>query len=68
LQRNDLPDARLLQLTVAAVAAIVLWFLLRGLLPEAWRSPGSPQLYLTGVAGVLLLLVPVAFVNCQARR
>lgn len=62
LQRNDLPDARLLQLTVAAVAAIVLWFLLRGLLPEAWRSPGSPQLYLTGVAGVLLLLVPVAFV------
>ncbi len=62
MQRHDLPDARLLQLTVAAVAAIVLWFLLRGFLPEAWRSPGSPQLYLTGVAGVLLLLVPVAFV------
>lgn len=62
MQRNDLPDTRLLQLTVAAVVAMVCWFLLRGFLPEAWRSPGSPQLYLTGVAGVLLLLVPVAFV------
>jgi hypothetical protein len=51
-----------LQLTVAAAAAIVLWFAFRGTLPEAWRMPGSPALYLTGVAGVLLLLVPVAFV------
>lgn len=51
-----------MQLTAAAVIAIVLWFVARGVLPEAWRSPGSPELYLTGVAGVLLLLVPVAFV------
>jgi hypothetical protein len=62
LPRHDLPDARLLQLTFAALAAIVIWFAVRGILPEAWRSPGSPQLYLTGVAGILLLLVPVAFV------
>jgi hypothetical protein len=27
-----------------------------------WRTPGSPALYFTGVAGVLLLLVPVVFV------
>ncbi len=62
MQRHDLTDARLWQLTVAALIAIVVWFVARILLPEAWRMPGSPQLYLTGVAGVLLLLVPVAFV------
>jgi hypothetical protein len=62
LQRRDIPDARLLQLTAAAVIAVILWFVLRGALPEAWRTPGSPALYLAGVAGVLLLLVPAAFV------
>lgn len=60
--RKDLSDRRLLVCCAAAVAAIVLWFLLRGALSEAWRVPGSPELYLTGVAGVILLLVPVAFV------
>lgn len=60
--RKDLSDRRLLACCAAAIAAIVLWFLLRGALPEAWRVPGSPELYLTGVAGVILLLVPVAFV------
>ncbi len=62
VQRHDLPDARLLQLTAATAIVIVLWFAIRGSLPEVWRTPGSPALYLTGVAGVLLLLVPVAFV------
>lgn len=42
------------------------WFVVRAgwphVLPEAWRTPGSPALYLTGVAGVLLLLAPVVFV------
>ncbi len=60
--RKDLSDRRLLVCCAVAVAAIVLWFLLRGALSEAWRVPGSPELYLTGVAGVILLLVPVAFV------
>ncbi|MBM3372252.1 MAG: DUF4405 domain-containing protein [Betaproteobacteria bacterium] len=60
--RKDLSDRRLLASSAAAIAAIVLWFLLRGALPEAWRVPGSPELYLTGVAGVILLLVPVVFV------
>ncbi|MDH5343823.1 MAG: hypothetical protein OEW79_13455, partial [Betaproteobacteria bacterium] len=62
MQRRDFPDARLLQLTAAAVVAILLWFVIRGALPEMWRTPGSPVLYLTGIAGVLLLLVPVVFV------
>jgi len=43
------------------MAAIVIWFAVRGMFPEAWHTPGSPELYLTGVAGVILLLVPVAF-------
>ena len=60
--RKDLSDRRLLACCAAGIAAIVLWFLLRGALPEAWRVPGSPELYLTGVAGVILMLVPVAFV------
>lgn len=52
----------LTRLTATAVVLVVLWFLFRGLLPDVWRTPGSPVLYLAGVAGVILLLVPVAFV------
>jgi hypothetical protein len=62
MQKQDFPDASLLRLTAATVVAIVLWFVIRGVLPEMWRTPGSPALYFTGVAGLLLLLVPVAFV------
>jgi len=60
--RKDLSDKRLLTFTAAAAGAIMLWFLGRGFLSEAWRVPGSPELYLAGVVGVILLLVPVAFV------
>lgn len=62
MRRRDLSDTVLTRLTATAVVLVVSWFLLRGLLPEIWRTPGSPALYLAGVAGVLLLLVPVAFV------
>ncbi|MCC7484065.1 MAG: hypothetical protein IT529_03675 [Burkholderiales bacterium] len=59
--RHDLSNATLLRLTAAGVIAIALWFTARSWLPEAWRVPGSPALFLTGVLGVALLLVPVAF-------
>lgn len=62
MQKRDFSDARLLLLTAAAAITIVLWFVIRGALPEMWRTPGSSALYFTGVAGALLLLVPVAFV------
>lgn len=61
MQRQDLSDAKLLWLMAGVVAAIAAWFIVRWWLPEAWRVPGSPALYLTGVAGVALLLVPAAF-------
>lgn len=61
VQRTDLSDAALLRLVTAVAIAIAAWFLIRVWLPEAWRTPGSPALYLTGVAGATLLLVPAAF-------
>jgi hypothetical protein len=57
----DLENRSLILLAGAAVAAIACWFAIRHLLAPAWREPGSPQLYLAGVAGALLLLVPAAF-------
>lgn len=59
--RPDLSDARLLRITFAAAGAIVLWLVARPWLPEAWRTPGSPQLYFAGVAGAVLLFVPAVF-------
>jgi hypothetical protein len=61
VQKNDISDSRLRQLMAAVVLVIAAWFAARHWLPEAWRMPGSPELYLTGVAGALLLLVPAAF-------
>lgn len=61
MHQSDIPNARLIGLAVAVVCAICAWFVVRQWLPEAWRVPGSPQLYLTGVAGALLLFVPAAF-------
>jgi hypothetical protein len=38
-----------------------LFFFLRAALPSAWSTPGSPELYLTGVLGASLCLTPFAF-------
>ncbi len=63
------PYSRPLELgrrTLAAVAGCTLFALLLRYvvgpgLPPQWRSAGSPELYLTGVMGALLILVPLAF-------
>ena len=39
----------------------LLFFILRPTLPAAWSTPGSPELYLTGVLGAVLCLVPFLF-------
>lgn len=59
--RRDLSNATLLGLLAGVVIAITVWFMVRAWLPEPWSVPGSPALYLTGVAGIALLLVPAAF-------
>ena len=59
---TDLTDRWLRRLTAGAAVLMAAWFALRPWLSRAWREPGSPELYLTGVAGALLLLLPVAFV------
>jgi cytochrome b561 len=59
--RRDFSDAALLRLVAVCAALIVVWFALRPWMPETWRVPGSKPLYLVGVAGTLLMLVPAAF-------
>lgn len=61
MPRKDLSDATLLRLIATALVTIAAWFAVRPWLPEMWRVPGSPALYLTGVCGTALLLVPAVF-------
>ena len=62
MTRPDLPDRILVGLVGAALLAAATWFAVHPALPEAWRTPGSPQLYSVGVLGALLLLVSMVFV------
>ena len=62
MKRPDLPDLLLIWIVGAAALAVAAWFALRPMLSIAWTTPGSPNLYLTGVAGALLLLVSMVFV------
>ena len=62
MTRPDLSNRVLIASIAAAAAILVVYFALaRPVLPEAWRTPGSPQLYFTGVAGAALLLVSMVF-------
>lgn len=61
--RPVLGNTVLKALGVAVLLAVALYYVvLFPVLPAAWRQAGSPELYLTGVAGALLLLVSVLFV------
>jgi len=62
MKRPDLPDLMLGWIVGAAALAVAAWFALRRLLPVSWSTPGSPELYLAGVLGALLLLVSMVFV------
>lgn len=63
MRRPDLNNRLLVVLVAGVIVVLVLYFwLVRPLLPVAWRTPGSPTLYVSGVLGALLLLVSMAFV------
>ena len=51
----------LLTVVLSTAAAVILFFALRRFLPAAWSSPGSPELYLTGVVGAALAMTPLAY-------
>lgn len=62
MRRPDIGNTTLLWLVLAIGLSLVGYFLLQPHLPKPWRTPGSPELYLTGVAGAALLLVSMVFV------
>ena len=55
-------------LALLAAADLVLYFSILPMLPPAWNTPGSPPLYLLGVAGGALLLVSMGFVLAKRTR
>jgi len=62
MRRPDIGNRFLLWLVVTIVVSLVAFFIWQPYLPKPWRTPGSPELYLTGVAGAALLLVSMVFV------
>jgi hypothetical protein len=62
MKRLDLPDLMLVWIVGAAALAAAAWFALLPALRISWSTPGSPELYVTGVLGALLLLVSMVFV------
>ena len=61
MTRRDLSNRSIGITVVAGGLAAAIYFAAQPSLPEVWRTPGTPPLYLAGVAGSLLLLVPAAF-------
>jgi hypothetical protein len=51
-----------------AALAIIVRYVMSPLLPLPWRTAGSPELYIVGVIGGFLLLVPMAFSLSKRRE
>jgi hypothetical protein len=62
MRRPDIGNRVLIGMVAAIVLALLIYFLVLPSLPPGMRTPGSPVLYLTGVAGAALLLVSMVFV------
>ena len=58
---SDLSDTMLRRMALASVVCALAWVLVRPWLPDVWRSVGSLPLYICGVLGLTLLLVPAVF-------
>jgi hypothetical protein len=61
-RRLDIPNRRLIAVSALTAGSLAVYFLLLPFLPGAMHKPGSPVVYLIGVAGTFLLLVAAAFV------
>ena len=59
--RPVLPKHALSALVAGTAGLTALFFIVRPVLPAAWSTPGSPELYLIGVLGAALCLTPFAF-------
>ncbi|MCY3824330.1 MAG: hypothetical protein OXG62_10735 [Nitrospinae bacterium] len=62
MRRLDIGDRLLAYLVFAAAVVLVTFFAFQHKLSREWHLPGSPTLYLFGVAGTILLCVSVVFV------
>ena len=62
MRRLDIGDRLLAYLVFAAAVVLVTFFAFQHELSREWHLPGSPTLYLFGVAGTILLCVSVVFV------
>ncbi|MDE0330930.1 MAG: hypothetical protein OXL41_03595 [Nitrospinae bacterium] len=62
MRRLDIGDRLLAYLVFAAAVVLVTFFAFQRELPREWHLPGSPTLYLIGVAGTVLLCVSMVFV------
>ena len=61
MTRRDLSNRAIVVTVAIGGLAVSLYFSVRPALPQAWHIPGTPPLYLAGVSGSLMLLVPAVF-------